>query len=127
MDVTMSQNSRKEYLQKMRWRCAQRTGKRGKTMLIDEFCEVTGHERKYAIKLLGCRRRDPNAPPRKTGRKPDYGESVARVLKEIWLLNEQPCGKRLSPVMPVWLEAYQKRHGSLAEDLLEKLLRISPA
>lgn len=127
MDVTMSQNSRKEYLQKMRWRYAQRTGKRGKTMLIDEFCEVTGHERKYAIKLLGCRRRDPNAPPRKTGRKPDYGESVARVLKEIWLLNEQPCGKRLSPVMPIWLEAYQKRHGSLAEDLLEKLLRISPA
>ncbi|MFT5494515.1 MAG: hypothetical protein ACI8V5_004920 [Limisphaerales bacterium] len=60
MDVTMSQNSRKEYLQKMRWRYAQRTGKRGKTMLIDEFCEVTGHERKYTIKLLGCRRRDPN-------------------------------------------------------------------
>ena len=123
----MSQNSRKEYLQKMRWRYAQRTGKKGKTMLIDELCEVTGYERKYAIKLLGCHRRDPNAPPGSIGRKPAYGEDVALVLKEIWLLNEQPCGKRLAPVLPVWVRSYQKRHGRLAKELEEKLLRISPA
>jgi hypothetical protein len=127
MDVTMSQNSRKKYLQKMRWHYARRTGKQGKTMLLDEFCEVTGHERKYAIKLLGCRRRDRQAPPRKTGRQPTDGKDVAEVLKVIWLLNEQPCGKRLAPVLPVCLTAYQKRHGLLGKELLKKLLRISPA
>ena len=85
MDVTMSQNSRTEYLQKMRCRYAGRTGKQGKTMLIDEFCEVTGHERKYAIKLLGCRRCDPNAPPQKTGRKPAYG-GEAKAMQQRGIL-----------------------------------------
>ncbi len=127
MDVTMSQNSKKEYLKKMRWRYAQRSGKRGKSVLIDEFCEVTGYERKYAIKLLGCRRRRPGAKPRKVGRKPTYGRQVAVKLKEIWLLAEQPCGKRLAPILPLWLRSYEKQRGSLSRTLREKLLRISPA
>ncbi|MDA7680445.1 hypothetical protein N8633_01510, partial [bacterium] len=48
----MSKKSKKEYLEKMRIRYAGRSGKKGKTALIDEFCEVTGHDRKYGIKLL---------------------------------------------------------------------------
>ena len=44
MAVTMSKKSKKEYLEKMRIRHAGRSGKKGKTVLIDEFCEVTGHD-----------------------------------------------------------------------------------
>ena len=123
----MSQNSKKEYLEKMRWRYARRTTKQGRGALISEFCEVTGHERKYAIKLLGHNRGPRKGPPVKAGRKARYGAEVARVLKEIWLLNEQPCGKRLAPVMGIWLEAYEARRGRLKEPLKEKLSQISPA
>ena len=37
----MSQLSRKEYMAKMRWRCAQR-GREGKSRLLDELCDVYG-------------------------------------------------------------------------------------
>ena len=127
MDVTMSQNSKNEYLKKMRWRYARRTGKAGKSALIDEFCEVCGYERKYAIKLLGGRRRAPGATKRKVGRKATYDQTMAPKLKEIWMLAEQPCGKRLKPVLPIWLRSYEKRHGRLGSLVRSKLLKISPA
>ncbi len=47
----MSGNSKREYLEKIRWRYGH-SGKRGKGRILDEFCQVCGHERKYAIKLL---------------------------------------------------------------------------
>ena len=63
MDVTMSKKSKDEYLQKMQWRYSRRTGKAAKSYLIDEFSEVTGFERKYAIKLLrGVRKPLDKAP-----------------------------------------------------------------
>jgi hypothetical protein len=125
MALNMSQKTKKEYLEKMRWRYGQRSGKMGKTVLIDEFCEMTGHERKYAIKLLASNRCAPDAKKRKKGRKPTYGPDLALVLKEIWLLGEQPCGKRLAPVLPIWLKSYEKRHGPLAQELSKKLIKIS--
>ena len=127
MDVTMSQDSKNEYLKKMRWRYAQRTGKQGKSRLIDEFCEVCGYERKYAIKLLGGRRRAPGAARGKAGRKPTYDEAVASKLKEIWMLAEQPCGKRLKPVLAMWLRSYEKRHGRFSAQVRSKMLKISAA
>ncbi|MEZ5431790.1 MAG: hypothetical protein R3F31_11555 [Verrucomicrobiales bacterium] len=44
----MSRSTRDEYLQKMRCRYRRYTGKPAKGRLLDEFCLVTGHERKYA-------------------------------------------------------------------------------
>jgi hypothetical protein len=86
---------------------------------------VTGHDRKYANKLLlGLRGA---GPPGKAGRKSTYGPEVVEVLKRIWFLAEQACGKRLAPVLPLWMGAYEKRHGSLGKGLKEKVLKISPA
>ena len=127
MDVTMSQESKNEYLEKMRWRYARRTGKAGKSALIDEFCAVCGYERKYAIKLLGGRRRPPGASRRKVGRKAIYDPIMALQLKEIWMLVEQPCGKRLKPVLAMWLRSYEKHRGGLEPRVRSKLLQISPA
>ena len=101
------------------------TGKRARSKLLDEYCEVTGHDRKYANKLLlGLRGA---GPPGKAGRKSTYGPEVVEVLKRIWFLAEQACGKRLAPVLPLWMGAYEKRHGSLGKGLKEKVLKISPA
>jgi len=41
MAKTMSRNTRDEYLEKMRCRYGRYTGKRAKTRLLDEFCQVT--------------------------------------------------------------------------------------
>lgn len=53
MAKSMSRSTRDEYLEKMRCRYRRYTGKPAKSRLLDEFCELTGHERKYATKLLG--------------------------------------------------------------------------
>jgi hypothetical protein len=48
MENPMSQNSRDEYLEKMRERYRRYQGKPARGKLITEFSRVTGHERKYA-------------------------------------------------------------------------------
>ncbi len=48
--------------------------------LLDEFCELTGHERKYATKLLGGRRgpcAGAKGAPSRGGRPPTYDPEVA--------------------------------------------------
>jgi hypothetical protein len=120
----MSVKSRKELPEQARARYRFR-GREGRSRLLDEICALCGYERKYAIKVLG-------------GRRPLAGESGLRrggsaprytrvVLKTIWLYAEQPCGKRLRPVLPIWLPHYEKRHGHLAPLLRRNLLSISAA
>ena len=130
MATTMSQNTRDEYLKTMRDRYRRYTGKQAKTTLLDEFCQVTGHERKYAIKLLR-RQRGPDRKngllPKKRGRKKIYSEAAASVLFEIWKCAEQPCGKRLSPMRERWLPFYEKHFCSLDDAVREEVRKISPA
>jgi hypothetical protein len=130
MASTMSQSTRDEYLDKLRFRYGQRTTKPARTLLIDEFCGVSGHERKYAIKLLrgsrGPRQAGPGIPPNR-GTKATYGKDVVAVLHEIWRHSEQPCGKRLKPTVKLWLPAYEQRHGSLEDGVRRKVLAISAA
>ena len=119
----MSQLSRKEYLAKMRWRYAQR-GRDGKSRLLDELCEVCDYDRKYAIKLLGS---EPAATKGKVGRKPVYAKEVVAVIKPIWLSSEQPCGKRLKELLPLWLPHFERREGVLSKSLRRSVLAASAA
>lgn len=67
------------------------------TRILNEFCEVCGYDRKYAIRLL-------NRPVRKTQKRPGpkrrYGPEVTEVQKVIWLAAEQICSKRLKAALP---------------------------
>ena len=130
MARTMSRSTRDEYLEKMRCRYRRYTGKPAKGRLLDEFCQVTGHERKYAAKLL-ARRRGPCAGTggavSRGGRPPTYDAQVAEVLFEIWRHSEQPCGKRLRPMLGQWLPFYERRHGRLPGKVREGALSISAA
>ena len=126
MAVTMSRKAKDEYLEKMRERYGRMTGRQARSKLLDEFCEVTGHERKYATKLLGGRRRsNPGGPGR--GRPAIYGEAEKRVIETIWKACEQPCGKRLKAAIRDWLPAYEKREGRLDDETRTRVLAISPA
>ncbi len=130
MAKTMSRPTRDEYLEKMRCRYRRHAGKPARSRLLDEFCELTGHERKYATKLLGGRRGPPPAglpAPSRGGRPPTYGAEVGAVVFEIWRHSEQPCGKRLKPMLRQWLPYYERRFGELSGEVRQGVLSISAA
>ena len=82
----MSQPTRDESLEKMRDRYRRYDGRLAKTKLLDEFCQITGHERKYANKLLK-RLRGPNrkggSRSKKRGRERIYALEVVGMVFEI--------------------------------------------
>lgn len=124
----MSRPTRDEYLEKMRCRYRRYTGRRARGVLLDEFCRVTGHERKYASKLLS-KRRGPGCvgagPPNRGGRPKTYDTEVIGIVFEIWKHSEQPCGKRLVPMLKDWLPYYEERRGPLSEATRNAVLTIS--
>ena len=119
----MSQTSRKEYLLAI-WDRYQRAGRRFKSKILDEFCQVCGYCRTYAIQWLS---RKPKARQRKPGPKRKYDATVLEPLKALWLLSEQMCSKRLKAALPIWLPFYEQAHGPLDPLVRQKLLCLSPA
>lgn len=86
MATTMSRNTRDEYLQKMLSRYRRHTGKRAKSRLPDEYCQATGHERKYATKQHSGQRGLTCAERTKTsqgGRPRLYDEETKQVVHKI--------------------------------------------
>ena len=126
MSLILRTRSKKEVLAVMRQRYAGR-GREGRGRLLDEFCELCGYGRKYAIKLLrGQRCREAKARLR-SGAKPKYGAAERAVLKAIWLGSEQPCGKRLQGAIALWLPDYEREHGIVEGATRQRLLQVSPA
>jgi hypothetical protein len=122
---SLSMESKREYLAKMRWRYAHAHGRRYKSRLIGELVAVCGYSCKHAIKLL--KRRGGPRVLKKSGPKAIYQEEVRLVLKRIWFASDQLCGKRLKAALPQWLPHYEKEYGALAVPLKEKLEAISAA
>jgi hypothetical protein len=94
--------------------------------ILDEFCQVCGYNRKYAIRLL-------NGPaPQKpelttaTGRRPTYGAKVILSLSAIWEAAGYPCSTRLKALLPLWLPWAIKRL-AISDPVQKQLLSISPA
>ena len=122
---SLSMESKREYLAKMRWRYARAQGRCYKSRLIEELIALCGYSRKHAIKVLKWR----GAPRvlKKSGPKGIYQEEVRLVLKRIWFASDQLCGKRLKAALPAWLPHYEKEYGALPLPLKEKLANISAA
>jgi hypothetical protein len=122
---SLSMESKREYLQKMRWRYAHTHGRRYKSRLIEELIAVCGYSRKHAIKLLN--KRGVARVLKRSGPKLIYHQEVRTVLKRIWFASDQLCGKRLKAALPEWLPHYEKESGALQQPLKEKLAVISAA
>lgn len=118
----MSEKSIEEYTKKMRGRYARMTGKLARGKLLDEFSEVTGWERKHANKVLLCRRRKTKGRRGKRGAPRKYGPDILGALKTCWLAMEQPCGKRMKDMLPLW-----SRHLDCAGKTRNQLDKISAA
>ncbi len=99
-EMNMSKALKKDWLPKLQARYARRN-REGKTQMLDELCHDYEYERKYAIKLLSG---GLVAPAGRTHPGPErrYGE-IQAVVQYIWLQAEQPCGKRLVPILREWL------------------------
>ncbi len=92
----MSKELKKDCLAKLLARYASRN-RDGKSRMPDELCEDFEYDRKYAIKLLGGSLPSASGKAR-PGREPQY-EVIEPVVQHIRLASEQPCGKRLVPIL----------------------------
>lgn len=121
----MGINSRYEYFKEIRLRYKYATRAQKKNIL-DEFCDICGYNRKYAIRLLNSKNKSKQRKASKRGRKKLYHDPlIAQVLYDIWVVSNLACAKRLKAMIPLFLPHYKKY--ILTEEIKEKLLTISPA
>ena len=121
----MGKNERQAYLKAIRSRY-RRASKTGKTIILNEFCEVCGYNRKYAIRLLTEPTR--RNPPKRAGRKPRYDSpELLTALKRLWFATDQMCSKKLKAAIPLWLPFYESRYKPLTDETRQQLQTISPA
>jgi len=121
----MSPESRKEYLKSIQQRYHESL-KKEKNLILNEFCQMCGYHRKYAIRLLNKKIAPKEVKkPSKKGRKKQYTHPLLlSVLFELWSLTNLPCSKRLKAIIPLWLPHYPI---ILPNEIHQALLRISPA
>ena len=118
----MSARAKQEYVQAIyhRYRGARRPEKR---TILDEFCQVTGHHRKHAIRLLNSPAPGAARPPRR--RPPRYSPAVIAALRSIWEAAGYPWSVRLKALLPLWLP-WARRRLHLRPAVEQQGLAISP-
>jgi hypothetical protein len=121
----MGGKSRWDYLKAIYLRY-KKVSKPVRVRILDEFCQVCGYNRKYAIRLLNGPA--PQKPEVKTpkGRRPTYGLKVIISLTAIWEAAGYPCSARLKALLPLWLPWASKRL-AISAQIQNQLLSISPA
>lgn len=118
----MSRETVKEYFRAIRSRY-QKASKELKQRILDEFCQNTKYNRKYAIrKLNAVPVREPKANKRR--RKPVYGPQAISVIAEVWEAAGYPCSVRLKALIVLWLPWIIKRF-RINQAVERQLLSIS--
>jgi hypothetical protein len=123
MDTALvSARAKQEYVQAIyhRYRGARRPEKR---KILDEFCQVTGHHRKHAIRLLNSPAPGAARPPQR--RALTYSPAVIEALRVIWEAAGYPWSLRLKALLPLWLP-WARRRLRLRPGVERHLLAISP-
>src|SRR4029453_19349826 len=102
----MSARVKQEYVQAIYhgYRSARRPEKQ---RILDEFCQVTGHHRKHAIRLLNGPAPGAARPPQR--RALTYSPAVIEALRAIWEAAGYPWSLRLKALLPLWLPWARRR------------------
>lgn len=118
----VSARAKQEYVQAIyhRYRGARRPEKQ---RILDEFCQVTGHHRKHAIRLLNSPAPGAARPPRH--RDTRYSLAAIDALRAIWEAAGYPWSVRLKALLPLWLP-WARRRLRLRPAVAAQLCRISP-
>jgi len=120
----MGKDSRFEYWKAIYSRYRKAT-KAARIEMLNEFCQVCGYNRKYAIGLLNGL--PPEKPQKKSvGRLPSYGSEVISLLVAIWQAAGCPWSVRLKALLPLWMPWAKKRF-HLTAHLERQLLSVSPS
>jgi hypothetical protein len=119
--------ARKQYLIAIIERYKKAT-RRQKSVILTEFCEVCGYNRKYAILILNSNQ-DPKLKKSKPGRPSKYDEAFIDCLKEIWEATGQICSKKMVAAIPLWIgffdfkEAQRNLLLTVSSSSIDRLLR----
>jgi hypothetical protein len=119
----MGKKSKWEYFQAIYQRYRQATLVEC-SKILDEFCQVCGYNRKYAIRKLNGP--PPIEPPKRFKRKRGftYFPETISILMTVWESADYPCSLRLKAIVAGWLPWIKKRFQP--SPLVEKqLLSIS--
>ena len=122
--MNMSRELKIDWLPKLQVRYSRRN-REGKSRMLNEICEDYEYERKYAIKLLCGGLPSPSGRVH-PGPEPQY-EMIEPVVRQVWLTAEQPCGKRLAPILRQWLPYYERRFGQLSGRQRQLVRQVSAA
>lgn len=120
----MSQRTRAEVLNKLRWRYRS-AGPEHKAKLLDQAQELLGYHRKAAIRSL---RTVPveRGPWIRSGRPLTYEPGLLLPwLRPIWAATDYACGRRLVAMLPEWVPAYEQHERRLPGEVRDKLLAAS--
>lgn len=82
----------------------QKSSKKEKKVILNEFCSICGYSRKYAIRLLNGQL---EIPLTKRGRKPKYTKETKEHLIALWHAMGRICSKRMVKAIPEWLTYYE--------------------
>jgi hypothetical protein len=114
----------------------QRASKKEKGKILAEFIELTGYHRVYARSVLGTvaqkivRDQSSHAESKSATRKSRkiYDQQVLVTMRQIWMILDYLCGKRLVAIMPEVIRRLEY-FGELKiePEVRAKLLRISAA
>ena len=120
----MSGKSKWEYFKAIYSRY-RKASKAIRQQILNEFCQVCGYHRKYAIRLLNG---PPPEKPKESAkvRIATYGYQVIAILSAIWKAAGYPWSVRLKALLPLWMPWARKRF-PLTPTLEHQLLSISPA
>jgi len=123
----MGKQERRAYLDAIRARY-RRAARAGKSAILNEFCEVCGYHRKYALRLPGARHKRGKSTARKPGPVSRYSApELIETPRTVWMAPDQLCSKRLKAALPLWLPHYETSFHPLSEDTPAMLGSISAA
>ena len=105
----MSQKAKREYLNEIKLRY-KKVRKAEKKKILNEFCEVCGYNRKYAIHLLNKKESLTISKKKRCGRKRNYNNPVIIHFLRVMLkaIRQLADSKRLQPIIPLWMPFYEK-------------------
>jgi hypothetical protein len=95
-----------------------------KTQILEEFCEVCGYNRKYAIAKLNGPFPAPKTPAKRHPRSSQYTSQALSILQAIWEASGYPWSVRLKALLPLWLP-WAKKHFAISLPIEQQLLSIS--
>jgi hypothetical protein len=96
--------------------------KKRKTEILNELCQITGYNRKHAIRILS---KGHMVGKKKSGRTRAYSPESIRHLKRLWHIMGRICSKKMVGGFPTWLNYYE--HDDFDELIREELLSLSAA